>query len=723
MKKLSLVLPFVFLCVVLGGFSAVWAQDDGSGTFTLDEITVTAEKGGEQNLQKVAMSVEVVQGDIIRNTGRTTMEDILKDIPNVSTSDAGGSKTINIRGIGMDLPSGEGTGEASVSTNFDGASQGRIEGQMFGYFDIERVEVLRGPQGTLYGRNSTAGAVNIISTKPTTDEVKGYTSLEFGTYSKMKAEAAINIPISNTVAARLATVFSEEEATTKDDHGFRQSMQGFASRLQVRYMPSDETSVNLLTSYYKTHGSSYAGFVYQVDWDAGRYDLNNNTYPYDQLGKSETESLKLSLNVETPVGPGILTFLPTLEKLKNRTVNYGPMPGPPPPPGVERENIFSLGGRPFDNESRTVELRYSSKEDSTVKWVGGLYYSETDEYQAPLEGDYLAGTRGNGLPGPQPLYTYETSAAFGQATVPLTDSFRVVLGARTSVDKKAYDDFRYTGLPDKPDYKQTDSFKFDYFDWKAGLENDFGENVMAYLTVATGHKPGGFNTDTSSKFDPESSLSYELGVKSRMLDNRLQVNGDVYFISYEDYQTVDAYNRTPGSFPPDMVVIFYNAASSEIYGAELDVSYLIGSGTVLRASGAYLKTEYTSDFFIHENPETLVNLKGGVMPHSPEFSFKLSAEHDFVLPDGSSLKPNLSYRWTDGQYVGVFSSPETWSPSYDVLDVSIAYTSTKSWSLNLYCNNALDKHFYTGIQGAGGDTVAYVAGAPLTAGLILNVNF
>jgi iron complex outermembrane receptor protein len=715
MKKVSLVLSFVFMCVMLGGFSVVFAQDDDSDEFTLEEITVTAAKTGTQDLQKVGMSIEVMQGEKIRNTGRTSMQDVLRDIPNISTTDAGnGVVTINIRGLGMDLPVGEGTGEASVSTNFDGANQSRPEGQLFGFFDVDQVEVLRGPQGTLYGRNATGGAINIVSTKPSTDEVKGYTSLEIGSYSKKKAEAAVNVPITDTFAARLASVFTQQDAYTKDDHGFRDTMSGLSSRLQLRYMPNDETSVNLLTSYYKTDGSTFGNYVSDDNWAAGNYETNISEYPTDLTKKNTTESFKVALNVETPVGPGILTFLPTLEKLKSRGSSFAYDLPPNTEPSDTDVPEIRLEGRPWDNETRTAEVRYTSKNDATIKWVGGLYYTETDEPMAPRYGDYLNGARGNAQPGPQPEYWYETGAAFGQATIPVMDSLRVILGLRYSYDKKGFDDTRYD--------PSSGSYKYDYVDWKVGVEKDFGEDIMGYLTASSGHKPGGYNADTGSVFDPEEAISGELGVKSRLMNNRLQLNGDAFYYSYDGYQTVDAYFEDPDD-PSTMIVTFFNADKARVYGAELDASFLVGSSTLFNTSLAYLKNEYTSDFFLHETPTEEVNLKGDPMPHSPEFSFKFSAQHDFVLPDGSSITPNVSYRWTDGQYVGVFVSEETWSPSYEVVDVSIAYASTSSWTLNFYCNNALDEHYYTAINGAGSSNVSYAIGTPLTAGVIWNVNF
>jgi len=177
-------------------------------------------------------------------------------------------------------------------------------------------------------------------------------------------------------------------------------------------------------------------------------------------------------------------------------------------------------------------------------------------------------------------------------------------------------------------------------------------------------------------------------------------------------------------------VAFTNAPDVTNYGLELDATYLIGTGTYLNASVAYLKSEYSSDYIRYDENDLMAggdgnpqNLKGSPIPHTPEFSYKFSVEHEFFLPDGSSITPNVSYRWTDGQYVGVTISDECWAPEYDIVDLSIAYASPKGWTLNFYCNNALDEHYYTAINGAGSQNVSYSPGTPLTAGVILNVNF
>ena len=188
------VFGIVCLLVVFGMYfwciPVAFAQESDTESFMLEEITVTAEKR-ETDLQKTSISMAVIQGETLLDTGATTITDVLKDLPNVSTSDSGtgGGFSINIRGLGNDMPTG--VGESSVSINFDGAYDARGESTLFGFFDVDRVEVLRGPQGTLYGRNATGGVMNIVSARPSTDNISGYASLEIAEYSKRKGNRTL----------------------------------------------------------------------------------------------------------------------------------------------------------------------------------------------------------------------------------------------------------------------------------------------------------------------------------------------------------------------------------------------------------------------------------------------------------------------------------------------------------------------------------------------------
>jgi iron complex outermembrane recepter protein len=207
------------------------------------------------------------------------------------------------------------------------------------------------------------------------------------------------------------------------------------------------------------------------------------------------------------------------------------------------------------------------------------------------------------------------------------------------------------------------------------------------------------------------------------MDNRLQVNGDIFYYDYKGYQVVDVAWVVNEDYPDGTVKAnFFNADKAKNYGAEIETTALVGDATEMNLNLAYLKNEYMSDFFVHADPfGPALNMKGKTMPHSPEFTVKTSIAHTFYFSDNSSLKPNISYRWTDKQYYGTLISDDTLGPAYSIVDVSLNYSSGKNWSLNLYSNNALNEHYYTGsVQQA---TLVYFPGNPRTTGLTMNVKF
>lgn len=241
--------------------------------------------------------------------------------------------------------------------------------------------------------------------------------------------------------------------------------------------------------------------------------------------------------------------------------------------------------------------------------------------------------------------------------------------------------------------------------------------------MASGHKSGGFSEDDGIPFDTEAAVTGELGLKSRFLGSRLQMNGDIFYSDYTGYQVVDVYWSITDDYPDGTVKAhFFNADKSRQYGAELETTALIGDTTELNINISYLKNEYVSDFFVHADAfGPALNMKDKTMPHSPEFTAKTGIAHTFFFSDGSSLKPSISYRWIDEQYYGTLISDDTHGPAYSIADVMITYASSKKWSLNLYSNNAFNEHYYNGsVQQA---TMVYFPGNPRTTGVVLNVRF
>lgn len=672
------------------------AQESATEEFTLEEITVTAEKRAE-NLQKVSMSMSVVQGTELVEQNLSSLEDILKDIPGVSTSGQGTGYTISIRGIAQDLPPE--VGEAAVSMNVDGSHQQRPESSVFGFFDVDRVEVLRGPQGTLYGRNATGGVVNIISAAPKPGVVEGHAAVGLADYNTLKTEGAVNVPISDKWAARIGFTTSKEDSTLKDTDGYRSTAWNLGSRVQFRYQPTEDAFVNLMVNYIQRTGSTM-GVVAPANWDAGIYDVNDETVPWNHVRTDKFRQYKLQLNTEFPVGPGIITFIPTYDynDAKNYSVAVDRATGEPTG-GV---NEGGRGG--FD--TTTVELRYASKSESTIKWVVGLYYSGSNEMGMPRD------------PLPKQRKYLKSYAAFSQVTYPVSDTLRLILGLRTDKDKKGYEHI----LNIAP-YPESNYFTFNYTDWKAGIEHDLSDSIMQYFSLSTGHRPGGYAEFTGAPFDEESLISGEYGLKSRLMNNRMQLNGSMYYYDYKDYQAVDVYFVEDPESPTgqSMKAIFFNVGKVSAYGLELEGRYIIGSSTLVNLSLTALKNKYKSDFLVHEDPFSLaaINQKGKPLTHSPKYTVSAGIEHSFYFSGGDTLKPRLSVRYTDKQYIGVLISPDSLMPSYTVVDASLNYSSTHNWALNLYANNALNEHYVSGGQPGR----AYWPGPPRMIGFNFMVKF
>lgn len=231
---LAVILGIVF---VFGEAASILAQESQSEEFTLEEITVTAEKR-ETTLQKTPTAITAITGDTVIEESVFSIMDLMKNIPNITPLPSGGGNNIHIaiRGIGSDLP----MGESGVSTNFDGSANNNSALGYFGYVDLDRVEVLRGPQGTLYGRNATTGVVNVVTKNPNIEKIEGYVALEYGTYNLLREEGAINFPISDKFASRVA--FSNINREGWMVYGSADSV-GTVVRGKIGYYPSDDVSV------------------------------------------------------------------------------------------------------------------------------------------------------------------------------------------------------------------------------------------------------------------------------------------------------------------------------------------------------------------------------------------------------------------------------------------------------------------------------------------------
>jgi len=681
---LAVILGIVF---VLGGAGSIRAQGSQSDEFTLEEITVTAEKR-VMSIQKTPTAITAVTGDTLIEESAVSIMDVMKNIPNITPMASGGGNNIHIaiRGIGSDVPDAE----SGVSINFDGSANNNTPMGNFGYVDLDRIEVLRGPQGTLYGRNASTGVVNVLTKNPSTEKIEGYSVFELGSYNLLREEGAVNLPVNDKFAARLA--FSNISREGWMIYGSADSV-GTVVRGKIGYYPNDDVSVIFSASSTKMGGVGPNTAISIADWEAGNY---HNSVEWPPYHKNDSRNYTYNMNINITAGPGVITFIPNYNKFENRgwASERGPNPALP-----EWMTNLVMSQSISDNEDKSAELRYAAKADARIQWLTGLYYYDQTQENAPDAG------RGQTVP---VIGGGESKAVFGQITYPFMDAFRAIAGARWAENIRTYNN-QNIGMKLSKD--------FGGFTWKAGLEADLAEDVLSYLTVATASKPGGFNTfGDGDLFKEEEATSYEVGVKSRLMDKRLQLNGTFFYTDYKNFQAIDAFFDQFG----DMQVTFFNVAKTECYGAEFESEALIGDATRVNLSLSYLHNRYKSTYELHEGPfSPPIDLKDRPLSHAPAWSVIAGVEHLFILGESGTLKPRVSGRWSDEHYVGVFPNDASLEDGYVVCDANMLYTSSSgNWTLNLYIKNAFDE-----VYKAGYNAGMVMVSEPRMTGATLNIKF
>ncbi len=632
-------------CIVMALVQSMpaWAQDaqDTDGTATIDEITITAQRR-EESVQKASVPISVLSSEQLRSAGTTQVKDLAGLVPGVQVGQQGAATQIYIRGVG-DTGTTPITNPA-VAFSVDGVSIGRssaIEGH---FHDIQRVEVLKGPQGTLYGRNASGGAVNVITNKPILGEHSAHGNLEVGNYQKATLDGAVNLPLSATTAIRGAF-----QLTTRDgflSNGWDDQRQQSA-RLQLLWQPDDQLSIVLGGDY--THvGGIGGGAAVKID---GKSPWTSNTdsagiavfngasaaagqcvptavfpsfalYPYqgacptgftqlaktDGTGERGTDNhfwgVRAQLDYELDFAT--LTVIPAY---RSASLDYTLYP------------TFEYNVKDETSKQTSVEARLGQS-DGALKWViGGFFYNEAQTSAF----DVLSGSLQNSSIDLR--IETRSYAAFGQATYSISDPLRVIAGLRYTSDRRELGGTSYANNPgldflsyvpgqctpiDARCVAETFAGKktFRETNWRAGMEFDLSPSNMLYATAATGFKAGGFSANLAptatvtgptdvgeaDSYKPETLLAYELGSRNRFFNNRLQLNLEAFLWKYDDHQE----NRVTIDSLGNVAQTYINAGKATQYGLSTDLIARLAPNDTLTASVEYLHSIY--DSFTFEQP-------------------------------------------------------------------------------------------------------------------------
>jgi iron complex outermembrane recepter protein len=675
----------------------------------LEEITVTASKR-ESSLQETPVAITAMTGEQLERSNVRNADDMASFVPGLEIGSTVGNLQIALRGVSND--SFFLAGDPAVAFHIDGVFRGRQTGGNAAFLDLERVEVLKGPQGTLYGRNATAGSINIITAKPK-QHFEGYVEGLAGNFSHAGARGMVNVPIiEDKVAIRAAFLkeardgFYENGPQVKENTG---DVDDTAFRLHTLITPNDRLSI-LLSADYQGRGGVGDGTQILVGRDARVKDIED---PYrihlNTLGERNDDFYTLSVETNYSFDSAKLTYLGAYhDSSVDIWMDYDRSDRQPFPLGVV-----------VASQQQSHELRLASAgDDNTVDWlIGGYVFSEDAERATDIQ--INAALHSATI---QPDFDVQSMAAFGQATWHVTDAVRVTGGLRYTKDDKSEDNTRAYRTLNGITTLTVAQYEHDWesWDWTFGADWFPVENTMLYAKVGTGFKSGGFNDPllqglADPVFKPEKMLAYQAGQKSRFLGGTLQVNSEAFYYDYSDLQINQLIGATN---------ITSNAADARIMGVETEIVALPADNLHVSLGVGYLDSEFGTFHTFDVVTGQIADVSGSPLAKAPEWSVNAGMGYDFVLANQWRITPSVNFTYRSSNKLRIFNDPGTTQPAWTRTDVSVDIKSpNETLGVQLFANNLEDEVVWTngGVNAAGVRVLN--ARPPLMYGVRLRYSF
>jgi len=682
------------LSILLAGVSAVRAgeastQDPSTGD-KLEEITVTAQKR-EQNLQDVGTSVTAFESAGLQRLGLHNVTDIAEQVPGLQFNQYGSTVTVyNLRGVSQNDFSDH--QEAPVAVYDDEAyvaSTGALAGSMF---DLQRVEVLRGPQGTLFGRNATGGLIHYISNKPS-DESGGYFGFTRGNYGALDSEGAVNLPLSESVSARLSFATDYHEGYIENSLGHPVEDQNqVAARLQFRIKTSDNSEILVklhgVNNDHETAGD-YTGLSARPDATGravltpGQPDFSGYTNPssnpfdqsQDRRGIFNRTVWGATVHGEWRTDAFTLASVSDYLRVQKR---YGE-DSDGSPNFVFNFDVFYH----FQQFSQELRLNGGS---GALRWLTGVYfinYRSTQESPATSPA-YLFGDA-------DARFTLrdKSPAAFAQLEYDLTDRWTALAGARYTYDDKSFD-YLYDCLlcPQTlhyvaPAYPAA-ARAFNLVTGKAEIDYKPMKDTLLYASVNRGAKGGGWSADTSGfvspenlPYAPEKLTDYELGFKTTFWEQRARLNGSLFYYDYKDYQGFFLYGT-------NTVVRNVDAKDK---GGELELTLVPLQRLNLQLGVSHLES------FVPNIPLAAGGTASAQLPQAPRWSFNAAAHYEWPM-FGGTMSAQVDGKWDSMQYLELENSQSDVQGSYAVTNARLGFrTADDRWEVSAFVRNAANKYY------------------------------
>lgn len=719
----------------------------------LEELIVTAQKR-EMLAQETPGALTVFARSALESRGVASPQDLQLSVPGLTFGQnvgAGGAQ-VALRGIGSEnMAVG---GDPGVAIHIDGVYNQAPTFLTRDFFDVERVEVLRGPQGTLYGRNATGGSINIITRQPG-PAFSATARVTLGSYDQRRAQLALGGPLAGDMLSgrlslsaerrsgyvrNVAPGAPERDADTADY---------WTVRAQLRLEPNDRFNVTM-RGYYLDDDSRQQPLLILQPYPAGLlfqgFDLTSFApvlgNPYVAAGAAPNPTLTdvrryrtnypldsgeaargLAMEINLDLGWSTLTALTGVDRSRSR-LSYD----------IDASDAVSVDQTRADTHYRTLsqEVRLASQSDGPIQWLAGLYY-----YRERSGFSYELVNRS--FPGPTPggagasfiidpaRLSAASYAAFGQLTWRPVERLEITAGLRSTRDRKTGEDGVFA-----PNFLLFDPATFGPIrrayerKWRntsgsLGVKYDVSDDVMAFASVSTGYKAGGINFGGfQDPYNPEKVLAYEAGIKSSFWSRRAQLNVAAFYYDYEDLQVFQI---------QELLSAITNAAKATSKGVEVELAVAPAAGLLVEASASWLDATY--DTFRSADPTQpgagVLDLAGNRLNRSPEWKFSLGAQYAWDLGAAGSLMARADFAWVASQYYRAFNRPLDRQPSYHRTDLRLTWRDAdERFRVEAWVRNLEDEDVLTSVKtGAAslGPTFNGTLAPPRTYGVTFGVDF
>lgn len=676
-----------------GDLAAGGPAADSGQPVMLETVVVTAEKR-QSDVQNTPLAISAISGEDMRDRQITDFQALSQSLPNVNFGQSTGNARIAIRGVGFDnITVGN---EGRVAYHVDGVYLSRPAAALATFFDVDRIEVVRGPQGTLYGRNATGGAINVITQGPT-DSLDGYLGVTVGNYGLLTTDAALGGPILDGISGRVAM-------QTVNRNGYGENLtngltvdnaQTRAVRSKVRIEPVDNIDVTLSGDYMKERDHAYgyhyfepgnpllapAGIRFGGTVPADPRDMSSDSGPYN-----DREFYGFEADVHATFAGLDARSITAYRSSRYHSITDLDATSAPLTitDQVEKSHQFSQ------------EFRLN-RDFLAGNWLLGAYYFNENIFgdsAVPLNREII------GLPS---LFTQgyfaggtihtNAYAVFGQARYRITDALAVSVGGRYSAEKKSIDEIYQfdvmrpysSGNPVIPSRSNADSHSWSSFTPKGTLEFHPEDGLFFYATISKGFKSGGFNLGGfQAPFKPEELLDYEAGMKADWMGGRLRTNVSAFYYDYTNLQV----SKVVGA-----VIVIENAAKAQVKGIEAEISALPLDNLRIDLNLALLDSRY--DEFVTADPArpTLgaLDLSGNDLSQAPSYTVNLAGQYTWPTQIGAfSLRGEAN--WVDRVYFTPFNLHYVSQPAHGMFNAFVNYESNDGhWTGTFFLRNVADK--------------------------------